>query len=65
MDLEELAKACEKLRVDMLLGPEGDTPDILVGLSPEAEQFALLALTSLEQAQRYATLANYCLMQKR
>lgn len=63
-DLGELAKAIEKLRTDVLFGEDvGLHPDLSVGLSLDAEQYLLLCLAALDQAQRFATLANYKRMQ--
>jgi hypothetical protein len=60
--LQELAEAAQKLRLDYLFDYDGAAA--AVGLSCEAEQLFLLALSALEQAERYATLARYRLMKK-
>lgn len=51
--LEEMKAKIEKLRGELLFDEE------LVGMSAEAEQLFLLALSALEQAGRYMTLALY------
>lgn len=56
-DLEEAAKKIDQLRKEFL-----DTPDLVDGLAPVAEQMFLLAVCSLEQAQRQMMLA--CLNQR-
>lgn len=54
---EWLAKQCEELRMKVLIGDEESIP---VTLAPaQCEQFMLLAISALEQAQRYAMLAEY------
>ena len=58
MDPEDLAKRVNDLRVDAII--EGDS-----AIPPMAEQYHLLALGSLEQAERFAKLAHYHLMQGR
>lgn len=55
--LGTLRRQIEKLRLLWLLGG-GDEEDAASGLDPEAEQYYLLAIGALEQAQRYATLAD-------
>lgn len=52
--LKEVAEAIDSLRIVMLF--EHEHRD---GLSPQAEQFFLLALASLEQAQHHMMLAHY------
>ena len=59
VDPEELLKTVESLR-NRAAFDEGDTK-----LTPEAEQFYLLAVSSLEMAQRYFKLADYAAMQRR
>ena len=54
---EWLAKACEALRLKALFGDEDDFP--LTSLPPQAQEYLLLALTALEQASRFAKLAEY------
>lgn len=55
--LGTLGRQIEKLRNLWLLGG-GDEEDITAGLDPVAEQHYLLAIGALEQAQRFATLAD-------
>lgn len=56
---EWLAKQCEELRLKVLVGTDGE--DLIpTTLAPaQCEQFMLLAISALEQAQRYAMLAEY------
>lgn len=66
MHPEDLAKAIEELRIKALF--EGELPvssDEAGPYPPESEQYVLLAIGALEQAQRFATLALYCYRQKR
>lgn len=58
VDPLDLAERLEKLRAECLF--EGD-----VALPPMAEQHYLLAISAIEQAQRFAKLAHYNLMQGR
>ena len=58
MDPEDLANRARDLRTEAL--GEGD-----VAMPPMAEQYHLLALGALEQAERFARLAHYHLMQGR
>jgi len=59
LDIEDLPDPIEKLRAKFLLELDAE------GLDPEAEQFFLLALSSLEQAARFAKLAVYKVRQAR
>ena len=52
-----LAQQIERLRITWLLGG-GDEEDATAGLDPVAEQHYLLAIGALEQAERFATLAD-------
>jgi hypothetical protein len=61
-DPEALAKACETLRVDHLFNERIENG---VVLGPIAEQHYLLALAALEQAARFAKLANYYAMRRK
>ncbi len=57
---EDLKKTIEVIRIHGLLcGELGE------GLDPEAEQFFLLALSALEQAERYAMLVEFKVRQER
>jgi hypothetical protein len=56
MDPEDLAKACDKLRVEVLCSEDA------VGVHPQATEYYLLALSALEQAKRFAMLAHYALI---
>ena len=56
VDPEALAKRLEALRVECIFEQE-------INLPPMAEQYYLLAIGAIEQAQRYAKLAHYHLMQ--
>ena len=58
MDPEDLANAARDLRVKALIEDDAAMP-------PMAEQYHLLALAALEQAERFAKLAHYHLMQGR
>ena len=58
IDPEDLAKRTKGLRAEAMI--EGDAT-----MPPMAEQYHLLALGALEQAERFATLAHYHLMQGR
>jgi hypothetical protein len=58
MHPEDLAKRANDLHTEALF--EGDAPILL---SPMAEQYYLLAINALEQAERFARLAHYNLMQ--
>lgn len=58
IDPEDLANRARALRVEALFGDD-------VAMTPMAEQYYLLALNALEQAERFAKLANYNLMQGR
>lgn len=58
VDPDDLATRVRSLRLEALL--DGD-----VATSPMAEQYYLLALSALEQAERFAKLAHYHLMQGR
>lgn len=58
MDPEDLANAARDLRVKALIKDD-------VTMPPMAEQYHLLALNALEQAERFANLAHYHLMQGR
>lgn len=51
-DLAELAERARKLRTDCLLTDDESGADV------EAEQFFLLAMSSLEQAERFFRLAG-------
>lgn len=53
LDIEDLPEPIEKLRAKFLLELDDEA------LDPEAEQLFLLALSSLEQAARFAKLAVY------
>jgi hypothetical protein len=53
---EDLAVKIGALRGEALFNEDGPHA------SPQAEQFYLLALSTLEQAERFATLAHYHLM---
>jgi hypothetical protein len=55
--LGTLRHQIERLRITWLLGG-GDEEDATAGLDPVAEQHYLLAIGALEQAQRFATLAD-------
>ena len=55
--LGTLKRQIEQLRTVWLLGG-GDEEDAATGLDPLAEQNYLLAIGALEQAQRFATLAD-------
>jgi len=55
--LGTLGQQIEKLRNLWLLGG-GEEEDATAGLDPVAEQHYLLAIGALEQAQRFATLAD-------
>ena len=59
MDPEDLANRARDLR------SEATTEDVAATMPPMAEQYHLLALGALEQAERFARLANYHLMQGR
>lgn len=59
-----LAKACEELRTNALFCGEGGDEDPVVFATPEAEQYILLAIGALEQAQRFARVAEYKLAKK-
>lgn len=54
-DLDKASKEVEKLRESMLFGALGDNEDCA---NVEAVQFLLLALSALDQAQRYLALAS-------
>lgn len=56
-ELETLAKRIQELRREALC----DERD----LTPQSSEFFLLALSALEQAQRYAILSHYAEMQSR
>jgi len=56
---EWLAKECEKLRLKALFADEEENGCPLTSLPPQAQEYLLLALTALEQAQRFAKLAEY------
>ena len=58
IDPEDLANRTHDLRVEAMLEED-------VAMSPMAEQYHLLALSALEQAERFARLAHYNLMQNR
>jgi len=58
IDPDELERKTNTLRTQALF--EGD-----VAMSPMAEQYMLLAIGALEQAQHFAQLAAYNLMQGR
>lgn len=60
-DHEELAEAIQTLRNHLLFGEMGEAAQS----DPEAEQYHLLALGALEQAQRFAMLVEYKLRQAR
>lgn len=57
-DMASMAQGIESFRMSFLLDVDGDW------MSPIAEQHFLLALSSLEQAQRFMRLANYFQMRK-
>jgi hypothetical protein len=59
IDIEDLPELIEKLRTKFLLEFDAEI------LDPEAEQLFLLALSSLEQAERFAKLAVYKVRQER
>lgn len=59
MDPGALVKETEALRTKAIFAEEGPP------LPPMAEQYYLLAVSALEQAQRFAQLADYNLMQGR
>ena len=59
-DLEVLAQTVATLR-----DTHAPVPDEKTCLPPMAEEFYLLALASLNAAERYATLAKYSAMQNR
>lgn len=55
MDPQLLHEQCERLRTEALFGePEG-----AMAMGPLTEQYYLLAVGALEQAQRFAMLAEY------
>jgi hypothetical protein len=56
IDPEDLAKRAGDLRSEALIEDDAAMP-------PMAEQYHLLALGALEQAERFAKLAHYHLMQ--
>jgi hypothetical protein len=56
---EDLKLTIERVRQHALYG------EISENLGPEAEQFFLLALSALEQAERYAMLVEYRVRQDR
>lgn len=58
MDPEDLAKRARDLRDEAKIEDDAAMP-------PMAEQYHLLALGALEQAERFARLAHYHLMQGR
>lgn len=62
-DLEQFAKLIEKLRIDILLG-EGTDDLGNVGLGPMSEQYLLLSLGALDQAERFMKIAHFHLMRK-
>lgn len=57
-DLEQVTKAIESLRTELLF--ERDDLADRMKVRPFAEQHFLLALNALEAAQRCMTLAMYC-----
>lgn len=59
---ERLAKELEERRTGILFSEPEDGADTV--LSPQAEQFYLLALNALEQAERYMRLAHYHAMRR-
>ena len=59
LDIESVPEPIEKLRVRFLMEVDAR------GLEPEAEQYLLLALNALEQAERFAKLAVYKTRQAR
>lgn len=56
---EDLKRTIERVRCHALFG------DLSENLDPEAEQFFLLAISALEQAERYAMLVEYRVRQER
>jgi hypothetical protein len=52
MDLSDVAKMVEKLRLELLFEFDG------AGLDPQAEQNYLMVLSHLELAERHAKLAS-------
>lgn len=64
MTLDEFAKAIEKLRTDALFGTDASDAVPDKGLGPMSEQYYLLALAALDQAHRFATIAEYHRMRK-
>ena len=58
IDPEDLAKRANDLRTEAAI--EAD-----LAMPPMAEQYHLLSLGALEQAERFARLAHYHLMQGR
>lgn len=57
-DLEKFAKLIEKLRITVLF------EDDLSGLGPMSEQYVLLSLGALDQAERFMKIAHFHLMRK-
>ncbi len=53
---EELAKRLDKLKGDVLFGDE--SCDRVTSLGPLSEQYYLLAVSAIEQAESYAKLAH-------
>lgn len=59
---EWFAKALQDLRDKALFADPDDAPT--EHFTPEAEQYMLLAIGALEQAQRFAQLADYRLARR-
>jgi hypothetical protein len=57
-DLERFKGLIERLRATVLFDED------LSGLGPMSEQYVLLSLASLEQAERFMKIAHYHLMRK-
>lgn len=62
VDPEWLVKQCDELRQKTLFCDEDEGP--IAYATPEAEQYMLLAIGALEQAQRFAQLASYKLARR-
>lgn len=59
---EWFTKACEDLRTKALFCTDDEAPT--AHLPPRAEQYMLLAIGAVEQAQRFAKLAEYALAEE-
>lgn len=55
--LNAQADTAQRLRMDMLLGDDGDTGEIDGSDDPEAAEYYLIALSLLDQAHRNLRLA--------